>query len=44
VSCGNTADFWFNTQRRVELWEAMNDAKRRQRIERTKRLHLTDAA
>jgi len=36
---GNTADFWLNTQRRVDLWEAMNSPERRERIERAR--HLT---
>lgn len=31
---GNTAEFWLNVQRRVDLWEAMNSPKRRKRIER----------
>ena len=33
---GNSADFWLNTQRRTELWEAMNTPKRRTRIQRAK--------
>jgi len=35
---GNSADFWLNTQRRVDLWEAMNIPKRRERIERARQL------
>jgi addiction module HigA family antidote len=31
---GNSADFWLNVQRRVDLWDAMNSPKRRKRIER----------
>lgn len=33
---GNTADFWLNVQRRTELWEAVNNPRRRSRIERAK--------
>ncbi len=33
---GNSPDFWLNTQRRMDLWEAMNDPKERERIERAK--------
>jgi addiction module HigA family antidote len=35
---GNTPDFWLNTQRRTDLWEALHDAKRRARIARAKPL------
>lgn len=35
---GNTADFWLNTQRRTDLWEAMNSPSRRLRIDRAKPL------
>lgn len=31
---GNSADFWLNTQRRTDLWEALNTPARRCRIER----------
>jgi antitoxin HigA-1 len=31
---GNSADFWLNTQRRTDLWEAMNTPKRAERIAR----------
>ena len=33
---GNSADFWLNTQRRTDLWEALNTPKRKMRIERAK--------
>ena len=39
---GNTADFWLNIQRRVDLWHALNSPERRQRIERARR--ITQAA
>ncbi|MGH9606452.1 MAG: HigA family addiction module antitoxin [Terracidiphilus sp.] len=35
---GNTADFWLNTQRRTDLWEALHTPRRRERIERAKAL------
>jgi addiction module HigA family antidote len=35
---GNSADFWLNTQRRTDLWEAMNSPNERERIERAKPL------
>jgi addiction module HigA family antidote len=35
---GNSADFWLNVERRTALWQAMNDPRERQRIERAKRL------
>lgn len=35
---GNSPDFWLNTQRRSDLWEAMNSPKERERIERAKPL------
>jgi addiction module HigA family antidote len=35
---GNSADFWLNIQRRIDLWRAMNTPRERQRIERAKRL------
>jgi addiction module HigA family antidote len=31
---GNSADFWLNTQRRTDLWEALNSPKRAERIAR----------
>ncbi|NYF92191.1 HigA family addiction module antitoxin [Tunturiibacter empetritectus] len=33
---GNSADFWLNTQRRTDLWEAMHTPKRLSRIQRAK--------
>jgi len=35
---GNSPDFWLNTQRRIDLWEAMNDPKERERIGKAKPL------
>ena len=35
---GNTADFWLNTQRRIDLWQALHSATRRERIMRAKPL------
>jgi addiction module HigA family antidote len=35
---GNSADFWLNTQRRTDLWEALNTPKRLSRIERAQPL------
>ena len=35
---GNSPDFWLNTQRRMDLWEAMNSPKERERIEKAKPL------
>jgi addiction module HigA family antidote len=32
----NSADFWLNTQRRTDLWNALNTPKRMTRIERAK--------
>ena len=32
----NSAEFWLNLQRRIDLWQAMNSPKRRQRIERAR--------
>ncbi len=31
---GNSADFWLNTQRRMDLWEALNTPRRAIRIAR----------
>jgi addiction module HigA family antidote len=33
---GNSAEFWLNTQRRTDLWNALNTPKRLTRIERAK--------
>jgi addiction module HigA family antidote len=35
---GNSPDFWLNVQRRIDLWEAMNSPKERQRIARARPL------
>jgi addiction module HigA family antidote len=35
---GKSPEFWLNTQRRSELWEAMNSPRERERIERAKPL------
>jgi addiction module HigA family antidote len=35
---GNSADFWLNTQRRMDIWEAINTPDRRKRIERARPL------
>jgi len=35
---GNTPEFWLNTQRRMDLWEALHTPARRQRIERSRAL------
>jgi addiction module HigA family antidote len=37
---GNTPEFWLNTQRRMDLWEAMHTPKRRQRIEQARALQM----
>jgi len=33
---GNSADFWLNTQRRTDLWDALSTPKRRMRIQRAR--------
>jgi addiction module HigA family antidote len=33
---GNSADFWLNTQRRTDIWEALNTPNRLTRIQRAK--------
>lgn len=35
---GNSAEFWLNTQRRNDLWEALASPDRRARIERARPL------
>ena len=35
---GNTADFWLNTQRRTDLWKALNTPDRKERIDRARPL------
>ncbi len=37
---GNSADFWLNTQRRNDMWHALNSPKERARIERAKPISL----
>jgi addiction module HigA family antidote len=33
---GNSADFWLNVQRRVDVWSALHSPERRKRIERAR--------
>jgi addiction module HigA family antidote len=33
---GNSPEFWLNVQRRTDLWQAMNDPRERERIERAR--------
>jgi addiction module HigA family antidote len=40
---GNSADFWLNVQRRIDLWDALHSPKRRQRIERARPLRRVAA-
>jgi addiction module HigA family antidote len=35
---GTSAEFWLNAQQATDLWEAMHDEKRRQRVERAQPL------
>lgn len=35
---GNSADFWLNVQRRIDLWETMNSPEERERIARARSL------
>lgn len=37
---GNSAQFWLNLQQKNELWEAMHDTKRRERVERAQPLDI----
>ena len=39
---GNSPEFWLNTQRRSDLWEATHSPRQRERIERAR--PLKDAA
>ena len=39
---GNSPDFWLNTQRRVELWEAMHSPEAQVRIARARPLVRAD--
>lgn len=36
---GNSAEFWLNIQRRIDVWEAVNSPEERARIERAQPLH-----
>ena len=35
---GNSPEFWLNTQRRTDLWQAMNSPRDRKRIDRARPL------
>ena len=35
---GNSAEFWLNLQRRIDLWDALHDARSARRIERARPL------
>ena len=35
---GNSPDFWLDTQRRTDLWQALHDPRERERIERARPL------
>lgn len=37
---GNSPDFWLNTQRRTDLWQALHDPRERERIERARPLEV----
>src|SRR5688500_2197303 len=36
---GNSAEFWLNLQRRIDLWEAMHSPSEQRRIERARPLN-----
>lgn len=38
---GNTPEFWLNTQRRTDLWEALHTPKRRRRIDQARALQTS---
>src|ERR1700712_3004808 len=38
---GNSPDFWLNTQRRMDIWEALNTPERLSRIQRATPLRRT---
>jgi len=40
---GNSPDFWLNTQRRIDLWEALHTPKRLLRIQRAKPIRKSAA-
>src|SRR6476646_3741850 len=40
---GNSAEFWLNTQRRTDLWEALNTPRRLLRIQRAKPIRKSAA-
>ena len=38
---GNSPDFWLNTQRRTDLWEALHTPRRAERIQRASPLSIS---
>jgi len=38
---GNSPDFWLNTQRRTDIWEALNTPKRLTRIQRATPIRMS---
>ncbi len=40
---GNSPDFWLNTQRRTDLWQALHTPERAARIERAKPLRRSES-